>query len=86
MISVRPLVTFGKITYSCLPEASRGGNFSLGALRGVGKFARGILGITLLSLLRMQINKIILSRSLSLSDFIYYSLANTVTSSLNLLI
>lgn len=62
-------------TYATLPLADRAGQFSLEALRGVWKFAGGMVGITFLALLLMQVDKIILSKMLSLSEFGYYTLA-----------
>lgn len=52
--------------------------FTTAALREVGGFARGMLVITALGLLLTQVDKILLSRMISLEGFGYYSLAATV--------
>jgi O-antigen/teichoic acid export membrane protein len=52
--------------------------FDLAALRGVAKFTVGVGGINILSFLLTQIDKIILSKILSLQSFGYYMLAWTL--------
>jgi O-antigen/teichoic acid export membrane protein len=49
------------------------------------RFAAGIVAITLLALLLSQVDKILLSRQLTLEFFGYYALAGVVTSSLTML-
>jgi O-antigen/teichoic acid export membrane protein len=66
--------------------AEHGGRFSLAALRGVGRFAGGMVGITFLSLLLTQVDKILLSKLLALTDYGYYSLAGVVAGALYLLV
>jgi O-antigen/teichoic acid export membrane protein len=56
------------------------GSFSLTIVRSVYKFTGGIMLISFLSLLLTQVDKILLSKTLQLSDFGYYSLAVTVAS------
>jgi len=73
------------ITYRYLPSAERSGRFSIPALRGIGKFAGGMMGITFLALLLTQVDKILLSKLLSLSDYGYYTLATTVAGTLYML-
>ena len=69
-------------THGFLPSAPARTSFSLPALRRVSKFARGMVGITFLSILLMQIDKVLLSRLLPLEIFGYYSLAATVAATL----
>lgn len=73
-------------TYRALPEAEHGGRFSLAALRGVRRFAGGMMGITFLALLLTQADKVLLSRLLSLPDFGYYSLAVMVAGVVHVLV
>jgi O-antigen/teichoic acid export membrane protein len=80
--SIISLIIFMILTYASLPPAERAGKFSLVALRGIWKFAGGIFGITLLSLLLMQVDKILLSKLLSLKEYGYYTLAATVAGGL----
>ncbi len=84
--SLATLVLMAIATYHSLPRAGRGGRFSLDALRDVGRFAGGMVGINFLVLLLTQVDKILLSKLLSLSEFGYYILAATVAGGLFLLI
>ena len=83
------IVTLGILaiaTYATLPRAVRGGRFSLQVLRGVWRFAGGMLGITFLATLLTQVDKILLSKLLSLSEYGYYTLAVVVSSAVFILI
>jgi O-antigen/teichoic acid export membrane protein len=82
VISIISLIIFMILTYTSLPRAERGGKFSLVALRGIWQFAGGMVGITLLSLLLMQIDKILLSKLLSLKEYGYYTLVTIVAGGL----
>lgn len=75
LVSLVTLIILAGVTYQHLPVISRMARFSLDALRGIWQFASGILGITFLGLLLMQIDKVLLSRLLSLSEFGYYTFA-----------
>jgi O-antigen/teichoic acid export membrane protein len=86
LVSVITLTILAITTYASLPRAKQGGQFSLLALRNVWKFAGGMLGITFLSLLLMQIDKILLSKLLSLKEYGYYTLAAIVASALYMVI
>jgi O-antigen/teichoic acid export membrane protein len=61
------------------PGASR---FRLDTLRRIWRYAAGMVGITALSILLTQLDKIILSRTLSLEHFGYYMLAWNMASML----
>ena len=82
IISLLSLVVLTSATYRAMPKAERVGQFSMPALRGIGRFAGGMMGITLLSLLLTQVDKILLSKLLTLSEYGYYTLATVVSSSL----
>jgi len=69
-----------------LPHGPRPAAFSLASLRPVWRFAGGMTGITLLALLLTQVDKLLLSRLLSLRDFGYYSVAAMVAGALYLVI
>lgn len=86
LISIATLVILAATTYATLPRAERGGRFSLDALRRVWRFAGGMIGITFLALLLTQVDKILLSKLLTLSDYGYYTLAATVAAALYMLI
>lgn len=86
VISVVTLLLLMASTYRCLPKTSRRGQFSIDALKGISAYAGGMMGITFLALLLTQIDKIILSRLLTLADYGYYMLAFIVAGGLSLLL
>lgn len=86
VISVLTLIAFALMTYQFLPKTKTKVSFSFHSLKGVGKFAGGILGISLLSLMLTQVDKVLLSKLLSLSEYGYYSLAAVSAGSLFLII
>lgn len=65
-----------------LPRAPRAARFSLDALRGVWRFAAGLALITVLATLLTQVDKLLLSRLLTLEQFGYFSLALAITGGL----
>lgn len=85
-ISILTTLIFAASVHRALPAAPRGPRFSRRALAGIGVYAGGMLGITLLSLLLTQVDKVILSRMLDLSEFGYYTLAATVAGALYMVI
>ena len=82
LVSIVTLIIMATITYAKLPRKERAARFSLEALRDVWCFASGMIGITFLSLLLTQVDKILLSKLLSLSEYGYYALAAVVASTL----
>lgn len=82
MVSIATLMILAVTTYASLPSAERAGRFSPDALRGVWRFAGGMIGITFLALLLTQVDKILLSKLLSLREFGYYTLASAVAAAL----
>lgn len=85
-VSLVSVVILAVITHKSLSKKGvRSGRFSIEALRKVWRFAAGMFGITLLALLLTQVDKLILSGLLSLSEFGYYSLAGTVATTVYLL-
>jgi O-antigen/teichoic acid export membrane protein len=85
LLSVITLALFAGIVYRALPPAPRPARFSRPALMKIWHFAAGIAAITLLSLLLTQVDKILLSRLLTLEAFGYYALAGVVTGVLYML-
>lgn len=65
-----------------LPASPRPARFQWSALHQVRHFAGGMAAITILAILLTQVDKLLLSRLLSLSDFGYYALASTVAGAL----
>lgn len=84
--SIVTLMLLCMTTYACLPAGGRTGHFSMDAIRNVWRFAGGMLGITFLALLLTQVDKVLLSKLLSLKEFGYYTLAATVAGGLTMLV
>jgi O-antigen/teichoic acid export membrane protein len=82
LISLVTAGIFAGVVYRILPSPSRAARFSLPALLDIWRFAAGMVGITLLVLLLTQIDKLLLSRLLTLEAFGYYALAGMVVGSL----
>ncbi len=86
VVSLATLVVLAAATYRVLPRAGRAGRVSIAALRAIRQFAGGMVGITVLATLLTQVDKIILSRLLLLTDYGYYTLAAVVSGSLYLFV
>lgn len=72
--------------YRRVPMTIWAPRFSKRALAGVWKFAGGMLCITFLSLMLTQLDKVILSKLISLEQYGYYALAATVANLLYMVI
>jgi O-antigen/teichoic acid export membrane protein len=86
LISLFTLLLFAKVTYATLPRGDHPGRFSTDALKGVWRYAAGMIGISFLALLLTQVDKILLSKLLSLSDYGYYTLASVVAGAIYMLV
>ncbi len=86
VISLLAVVVFRRKTYDCLPKSHTTIRPSVGALAPIVTFAGGLFGINLLAVMLTQIDKIILSRLLSLESFGYYMLAATLAGGVTLVI
>jgi O-antigen/teichoic acid export membrane protein len=69
-----------------LPKTQSRSRFRQDLWLGIWRFAAGMTGISLVSLILMQTDKIILSKMLTLEDFGYYNLAGTVASGVTIVI
>jgi len=69
-----------------LPAPPKPASFSCQALTGIGKFAGGMTGITLLAILLTQLDKLLISRLLPLETFGTYVLAATIAGTLYMVI
>jgi len=85
-VSIATLIILAATIYTSLPPAKRRARFSMDSLLGVWRFAGGMVGITILALLLTQVDKILLSKLLTLSEYGYYTLAATVAAALHMLI
>ena len=86
LISLLSASVLAASVHRCLPMPPLPPRFSREALAGVWKFASGMLWITFLALLLTQVDKVILSRMLTLESFGYYTLAATVAGALYVVI
>ncbi len=84
LVSVATVAVFACVVYRALPPAPRRARLSRVALRGIGNFAGGMMAITCLALLLTQVDKILLSRLLTLKAYGYYALAGVVANSLQM--
>ena len=85
LVSLLSLAAMAAKLHLALPKAPRAPRFSWRALGEIRRFAGGILGISVLTLLLTQVDKVILSRMLPLTELGYYMLAATIAGSLYLL-
>ena len=69
-------------TYRLIPRGEYSGQFSWDALQQVWRFSSGMLGITVLSLLLTQVDKILLSKLLPLSEYGYYTISCSVAATI----
>ena len=83
--SVASLILLVYLVYDTLPKPDKSSKFSRQAISEVWRFASGMLGITFLALLLTQIDKVLLSKLISLESYGYYTLAATVAGSLALI-
>ena len=74
------------VLWHCMPEGIRSTRLNFQLLRRNLPFVRGMTGIAILGAILSQMDKIILSKILTLSDFGYYTLAGMVAASLQLFV
>ena len=74
------------LMWRSLPHRDRAPRFDFGLLRSVWKFAAGMGGLGLSAIILTQLDKVILSKLLSLEMFGYYTLAGVLGRSLYVLI
>lgn len=85
IVSLATVAVFSAAVYATLPATTEPVRLSWPALRGVSRFASGMLAISVLTLLLTQTDKVLLSRLLSLEAFGYYALAGVVANTLGML-
>lgn len=86
IVSLLSITIFAIEVYLVLPKSPIRPRFSRDAIIGIYKFAMGMMGITFLAILLTQVDKILLSRILSLESFGYYTLAASIASILTLIV
>ena len=85
-VSVVTVIVLCKVTYKFIPCCKRKGQFSISALKSVWKFAGGMVAIAIVALILTGIDRILLSKLLTLSEYGRYTLAITLSSSLMMFI
>lgn len=73
------------LLWSSLPKGTTRARFRWSVLAGVWRFAAGMAGVTLTAVALTHMDKLVLSKLLSLTDFGYYTLAAAATSVLYML-
>jgi len=86
LVSLTQTLLLGRTLRAALPEASALWRFQGSLLSASWRFSGGVAGITLLVAALTQMDRLILSRSVSLEMFGYYSFAATVGIGLNALV
>lgn len=69
-----------------LPVAERKASFKVSLIKGIWRFAAGMSGISALGIILSQLDKIVLSKLISLDEFGYYMLASAIALSIGRLI
>ena len=86
IVSIISVAILAVAAHGNLPTAPRPAQFSRQALVEIRHFAGGMMATTFLALLLTQVDKILLSKLISLEVFGYYTLAGTVAAAIYLLI
>lgn len=86
LVSLLSVAVLARKTYHWLPYGERPARFDLAAIVRIRRFAGGMAATTLLALLLTQVDKLLLSKLVSLEDFGYYTLAASVAGALYFLV
>jgi len=86
LVSIVTVCVFAAATYAHLPKAELPAGFLGQALGGIRQFVTGMMAYMFLAVLQTQIDKVLLSRLLSLEEFGYYALGAAVAAALIVLI
>jgi O-antigen/teichoic acid export membrane protein len=81
-VSAAQAVLIAFLLWRSLPSSGQPAHFNPSIVRGVWRFAAGMSGITLIGLILTQVDKVLVSKLLTLRVFGYYSLAWTVANGL----
>lgn len=86
LISLLTVAVLVRQTYYWLPPGDRPARFDLAGILRIRRFAGGMAVTTLLALLLTQVDKLLLSKLVSLEDFGYYTLAASAAGGLYFLV
>lgn len=86
IISLLSMLSLRYMSNISIASNNSKGQFSISILKEMWRFAAGVSGITALGLLLTQVDKILLSKLLTLEEFGYYTLASLVSGGLYMLV
>ncbi len=86
IISILTVVIFAILSYTSIPRARVKAKYSWSEITQIKRFAAGMSLNVILAVALMNIDKILLSKFLTLTEFGYYSLASTVAAGLYMII
>lgn len=86
LISLLSVAILARQTYCWLPPGERSSRFDLAVLASIRSFAGGMAATTFLALLLTQVDKLLLSKLVTLEEFGYYILAASVAGALYFLV
>ena len=78
LVTILQALSMKYILWDCLPKTTSKPIFDKQELKKIWRFAAGIAGISLTTILLTQVDKIILSKILSLEQFGYYTISCTL--------
>jgi len=84
-VNAAQAVVLAMLLWKCLPATLRAPRFEFSLVRNIWRFATGVGGITLISLALTQIDKVVVSKLLSLTILGYYILACAASNSLSII-
>lgn len=82
LVSLLSVIIFARQTYYWMPPTGTPAHFDVAALVSIRRFAGGVAATTFLSIVLMQVDKLLLSKLVSLEDFGYYALATSAAGAL----
>ena len=85
-VNASKTIVLAVFLWKSLPATNRPSRFSFARVRGIGRFAAGMSGIGLCSLILTQSDKVIVSKLFSLKVFGYYSLAGMFGTGLSMIV
>jgi len=85
-VYVLQLIISRQALWGAVPSVAKRPRFHIGILRPTWHFALGMSGISIVTMLLTQADRIVLSKTISLEQFGYYSLAVAVSSALGMLV
>lgn len=86
LVSIVSVLVLARYAYLALPPLDRSARFSMRSLQAIKGFAGGMASTTLLALILTQVDKLLLSKLVSLDEFGYYAIGTSVAAALGFLV